>query len=438
MSFEEARAYLEGLGIDAMKAMPPSLHRIEAMCEALDHPERAVPAIHVTGTNGKTSTARIASSVLTAAGLSVGTFTSPHLQSVRERLTLAGEPISEEAFAELFDYLWPHLELVEGRLGEKLTYFELLTAMFFLWAAEQPMDAVVVEVGLGGLWDATNVVSAPVAVITNIGLDHTGLLGNDTESIAREKVGIVKPTSVLVTAERKPGILSLMSERALRLGAEVSVLERDFAVTNNKVAVGGRYVSIKTRASNYEDLFLPLHGSHQAINAATALEACARFLPGRTLEYDLVAEGLAQTEVPGRLETVSVRDRAAAPIVLDVAHNPDGMSALVTSLLEAFAFDHVRFVIGVLHDKDYGGMLAEMSRVPCSLIVTRATSMRSVPTEDLAKVAADVGLPCETAGDVPTAVDDAIAGFRDGEIICVTGSHYVVGEARSYLLGEKI
>ena len=177
VGFAEAEAYLNSLGIDAMKSLKPSLHRIQAICEALDHPELSIPTIHITGTNGKTSTARIASSLLAATGLTVGTYTSPHLQTVRERLALNGEPIAEEAFGEMFDHLRPYITLVEGRLGEKLSYFEILTGLYFLWAAEAPVDASVVEVGLGGRWDATNVVPAPVAVITNVGLDHTGLLG---------------------------------------------------------------------------------------------------------------------------------------------------------------------------------------------------------------------------------------------------------------------
>src|SRR5688572_8360673 len=190
MPFSEAKAHLDALGIDAMKSMAPSLHRIEALMDALDHPELKVPAIHITGTNGKTSVAKIASSLLTASGLKVGTYTSPHLTSMTERIALNGEPISEEDFGETFDHLTPYREVVEARLGENLTYFELMTALFYLWAADTPVDVAVIEVGLGGRWDATNVVEAPVAVITNIGRDHTALLG-DRPSIAADESGIV-------------------------------------------------------------------------------------------------------------------------------------------------------------------------------------------------------------------------------------------------------
>jgi dihydrofolate synthase / folylpolyglutamate synthase len=436
VSFEEARAYLDSLGVDAMKSMAPSLHRMEAICEALDHPENQVPAVHVTGTNGKTSTARIAASLLSAAGLSVATYTSPHLQSVRERLALGGEPIGTGEFGDVFDHLRPYLEHVEGRLGERLTFFEILTAMFFLWAADSAVDAAVVEVGLGGLWDATNVITAPVAVITNVGLDHTGLLGMERETIAKEKSGIIKPGSAVVTAERTPSVLSVIGEEADSAGARVSVLGRDFLVSDNRVAVGGRFLSVRAGGREYEDSFLPLHGSHQGVNAAVALEATTSFLPARTLDDDLVAEGFARTVIPGRLETIRADDESTPPVVLDVAHNPDGMSALITSLLEAFAFDKIVFVLGILGDKDYKGMLTEVGRVPCSVVATEAKSVRSVPPAELRAAAEELGLEAEVVDDVGSAVQSAQARAQPGELVCVTGSHYVVGEARSSLLGR--
>ncbi|HEU4480309.1 MAG TPA: folylpolyglutamate synthase/dihydrofolate synthase family protein [Actinomycetota bacterium] len=433
MGFDEAQAYLDSLGIDAMKDRGPSLHRIEVLCTALDHPERAAPAIHITGTNGKTSTARIVTSLLAATGLTVGTYTSPHLQTIRERIALSGDPITEESFGEMFDHLRPYLTLVEGRLGETLTYFEVLTALFFLWAAETPVDVMVVEVGLGGRWDATNVITAPVAVITNIGFDHTQLLGTDKAQIAREKAGIIKPSAVVVTGERTPGILEVIREEAEPLEAQVEVLERDFSVTENVVAVGGRYLSMTTSSRSYEDVFLPLHGSHQGVNAAIALEAVTRFLPSQELAQELVAEGFAATYAPGRLETVVQPSGSGPSVVVDVAHNPDGVSALVRSLVETFAFDRVVFVIGILADKDYEGMLAELARIPCSLVVTEASSVRSVPPEELLKVAEALGLQAEIVEGVPAAVGKAMQGALPGELVCVTGSHYVVGEARDFL-----
>lgn len=435
MGFAEAMAHLDALGIDVMKKMRPSMHRIEALCDALNHPERTVPAIHVTGTNGKTSTARIAASVLTATGLSAGTYTSPHLQTITERIVLAGEPISASDFGDVFDHLHPFLQTVEQKLGEGLTYFEVLTGMFFLWAAEAPVDAMVVEVGLGGRWDATNVVDAPVSVVTNVGLDHTKLLGDDRKEIAREKSGIIKKDAVAVTGERDPAVLAVIEGEASGVGATTSRLGRDFDVVGNRLAWGGRHLSIRTSASNYESLFLPLHGAHQGVNAAVALEAVARFLPGRLLDEEVVAEGLARAAVPGRLEVVRSGE-GVAPIVLDVAHNPDGMSALIASLAEAFTFTRVSFVVGILSDKDYVGMLTEVARLPSSLIVTQPKTVRSVPIDDLKMAAAEIGLACEAIDDVPDAVDAAVGGAAPEELVCITGSHYVVGEARTHLLGE--
>jgi dihydrofolate synthase / folylpolyglutamate synthase len=435
VGFDEARAYLDSLGIDAMKAAAPSLHRMEAICAVLNHPERQTPAVHVTGTNGKTSTARIAASLLSAAGLGVATYTSPHLQTVRERLVRGEEPIPAADFGAVFDHLRPYVEHVEKDIGERLTFFEILTAMFFLWTAESPVDAAVVEVGLGGRWDATNVVNASVAVITNVGLDHTGLLGMERETIAKEKSGIIKPDAMVVTAERAPGVLAVIGEQAESAHARVAVLEKDFALIENRVAVGGRYLSVRTGDRDYEDVFLPLHGSHQGVNAAVALEAVTSFLPARSLDQDLVAEGFVRAQIPGRIETIRADDESSPPVVLDVAHNPDGMSALVTSLLEAFAFERVVFVLGILGDKDYRGMLAEIARVPSALIVTEAKSVRTVPPAELRDAAAELDLEATIVQDVGAATRAARARAQPGELVCITGSHYVVGEARTALLG---
>jgi dihydrofolate synthase/folylpolyglutamate synthase len=432
VSFEDAQAHFDSLGTDAMRSRQPSLHRIEALCEALNHPERAVPAIHITGTNGKTSTARIATALLTAAGLSVATFTSPHLVSIRERLALAGEPISEDDFADIFSHMLPYAQLVEERLGEALSYFELLTAMFYLWTAEAPVDAAVVEVGLGGRWDATNVVTAPVAIITNIGLDHTQMLGGEREVIAREKAGIIAPDAVVVAGERAPHVLEVIEAEAARVGATVLAVDRDLVVSENRVAFGGRYLSIRTSVGRYDGLFLPLHGGHQALNAALALEASLRLIPARTLDRDIVVDGFAAVAAPGRLEVIARPD--GSTVVLDVAHNPDAMSALVSSLAESFAFDRVLFVIGLLDDKDLRGMLAELARVPSAMVATKAVSTRAVPPDDLRVVAEELGLDCLVVEDVPQAVEAATSAAVEGELVCVTGSHYVVGEARAALV----
>jgi dihydrofolate synthase / folylpolyglutamate synthase len=433
MSFNEAEAYLTSLGIDAMKSMGPSMHRIEALMEALDHPERRAPSIHITGTNGKTSVARIASALLTASGLNVATYTSPHLHSIRERLMLAGEPIGKQAFGEVFDHLKPYLTHVESRLGEKLTYFEVLTAMFFLWASEIPADALVVEVGLGGRWDATNMVPSSVAVITNIGLDHTALLGEERSTIATEKAGIIKADSDVVTAELTPDLLRVITDAASAVGARVSVAEKDHGVIENHLAVGGRYLSIRGSRQDYDEMFLPLHGKHQGVNAATALEAVTRFLPAQQLDDALVAEGFARTVVPGRLETVPTTDHAG--LILDVAHNPDGVSALVSSLTEEFAFERAIFVFGAMEDKDHQGMLLELARVPALVLLTQGGTGRvTLDPGRLSGSAEAVGLEFEIVPDVAGALGRARELAGDNDLICVTGSHYIVGEAREELV----
>jgi dihydrofolate synthase / folylpolyglutamate synthase len=433
-SFDEAQAYLDALGIDVMKKMRPNTTRIEALCEVLDHPERSAPVVHITGTNGKTSTAAVATSVLAATGLSVGTYTSPHLQTIRERIALNGQPIAEEDFGGVFEHIRPFIDLVEKRLGDRLTYFEVMTAMFFLWAAETPVDAMVVEVGLGGRWDATNVVDAPVSIITNIGLDHTGLLGMDRETIAREKAGIIKPEAQVVTAERTPSILQAIVDEANEQRAAMAVLEKDFSVPDNRIAVGGRYLLVNTSAQTYEGLFLPLHGSHQGVNAAVALEAASRFL-SKPLDHEVVSQGFAEARVPGRLETIRLHGDEAVPLIVDVAHNPDGMSALVSSLLEAFAFERAVFVVGILADKDYRGMLTELTRIPCSIISTKPNNVRSVDVDELAAVAAELGLECVAEPQVGAAIDMALDEAPGAGLVCITGSHYVVGEARQVLVG---
>lgn len=433
MSFDEAQSYLDRLGIDAMKKMAPSTKRIEALCEALNHPERSVPAVHVTGTNGKTSTARIASALLGATGLSVGTYTSPHLESMRERISLGGNPISEETFGEMFDHLRPYITLVEGRLGEQLTYFEVLTGLFYLWAAEQPVDAMVVEVGMGGRWDATNVLLESTAVITNISFDHTQLLGNDRVSIAGEKSGIIKPAGAVVTAELHPDALGVISKEAAQMEAGLVQYERDFRIDQNDLAIGGRYLSIETTARSYDGLFLPLHGAHQGLNAAIALQAVTTFLPAQQLDEDLVNEGFAAAEIPGRLEIVRQANESAPAVILDVAHNPDGMSALVSALIEAFAFERLVVVVGILDDKDHVGMMTELGRVQANLFLTEARHARSVATGELAATSERLGLEHQVIEGVPAAVSAALQDAGPSDLVCITGSHYVVGEARTFL-----
>lgn len=426
VSYEEATAYLEALGIDAMKTLAPSLHRIEGLCELLGHPEAQFPALHITGTNGKSSVARITTALLKETGLRVGTFTSPHLETVRERICLDGDPIPEVEFADVFAHLKPYLDEGERKAGERASYFETLVAMFLLWAADAPIDVAVVEVGLGGRWDATNVVRSPVSMITNVSLDHTAMLGKDRMTIAKEKAGIIKDGSTVVTGERAPDVLSVIGAEAEAAKAELVIVDRDFGVTENSLAVDGRYLSVRTRARDYDELFIPLHGAHQAANAAVALEAVTSFFPEETLEDDVIDAALRSVVVPGRMETIR-------QVILDVAHNPSGMSALVSSLAESFAPEQATFVVGFLDDKDYRGMLTELTRLPARIFATRANSERAVPPNEIASVAEELGMHC-TIEEAPTDAIEAAIDEADETLVCVTGSHYVVGEIRGYLL----
>ncbi len=431
MTYTDAVGYLDALGIDAMKGLAPSLQRIDAVCEIMGRPERSLPAIHVTGTNGKSSTTRIAASLLDAAGLTVGAFTSPHLGSIRERISVGGNPLGEEDFAQTFETVFPYVQMAEGKLGENLTYFEVLTAMFFLWAVEN-VDVAVVEVGLGGRWDATNVLDAPVAAITNVALDHSELLGDSPQKIAAEKVGIVKPEATLVTGERKPDVLAVLKREVEAQRAHLSAYGTDFDLLANDVAIGGRHLSIRTSAREYREVYLALHGSHQGVNAAVALEAATRFL-AKPLGEDVVAEGFARVEIPGRLETIRLEDRS---VLLDAAHNPDGMAALVGAVAGAFAFERLIVIFGALDDKDHVGMLSELRRLPVELILTQPANRRAVPVAVLAQAADALSLAHTASLDVASAVTAGIEASDAGALVVVTGSHYVVGEARTFLLAH--
>ncbi|MFN2526922.1 MAG: folylpolyglutamate synthase/dihydrofolate synthase family protein [Actinomycetota bacterium] len=427
MGYAAAEAHLNKLGIDAMKSLAPSLQRMEAICEALDHPERSLNAIHIAGTNGKSSVARLATALLQAAGLSVGTFTSPHLESVVERIAFTGEPLSREQFGDAFDHLEPYLDLVQKDLGEELSYFEVLTAMFFLWASDQPVDAAVIEVGLGGRWDATNLVPADIAVITNIDMDHVELLGPDLGAIAAEKAGVIKEASTVVVGERRPDALAPIATQAEGLGAELRLLGREFSVTQSHVALGGRYLDLEVGGTNYDSLFLPVHGSHQATNAALALAAVNAFL-AQPLSTAVVQEGFGAVKVPGRMESIRV---AGKLFLLDVAHNPAGMSAFVTGVLEAFAFDRACVIFGALSDKDHGGMLSELARLEPELIVTQPHTERAVPAAELSVAAKEFALEASVVPGIGQAVAAALRS--DADLVAVTGSHYLVGEARRAL-----
>ncbi|MFG1843512.1 bifunctional folylpolyglutamate synthase/dihydrofolate synthase [Micromonospora sp. NPDC049175] len=417
------------------------LDRIESLLDLLGSPQRAYPAIHLTGTNGKTSTARMIDSLLRAHGLHTGRYTSPHLETVRERISLDGEPVSEERFAAVYREIKPLAELVDARSDEPLTYFDMTTALAFATFADAPVDIAVVEVGLGGAEDATNVIQAGVCVITPIGLDHTEWLGDTLQDIALAKAGIIHPGATVISAAQEEEAAGPLLERCAEVGATLAREGGEFGVLGRAVAVGGQVLTLQGLGGVYDDVFIPLHGAHQAQNAAVALAAVEAFLGAgarRQLDVETVREGFASASSPGRLERV----RNAPTVLLDGAHNPHGMKATVTALQEEFAFSKLVAVVGVLADKDAEAMLELLEPVVDQVVVTRNSSPRAMPTEELAALAAEIfgDERVDSAEDMPDAIELAVAlaeenvpGELSGVGVLVTGSVVTVADARRLL-----
>ena len=430
----------EALAARHPHVMLPDLTRMRDLVDVLGSPQRAYPSIHLTGTNGKTSTARMIDALLRAHELRTGRYTSPHLESVTERIALDGQPITPERLAEVWDEIAPLVELVDSRHEERMTFFEVGTALAFAAFADAPVDVAVVEVGLGGTWDATNVLDAGTAVITPVDLDHTDMLGDTVGEIAAEKAGIVHAGATLVLAAQQPEAAEPILARAAHVGARVVAEGRDLAVVERRVAVGGQLLTLGTAAATYEDVLLPLHGAHQAHNALLAIAAVEAFLGGRALDADVVRDGFAAADSPGRLEVV----RTGPTILLDGAHNPAGARALAAALAEAFDVGRLVAVIGMLADKDAVGFLEGLGPAVDHVIATAPISPRALPAEDLAAIAEDVLGPdaVSVAATVPDALDRAVAeadvafaetGALGGVGVLVTGSLVTVGEARTLL-----
>ena len=422
--------------------MVPDVERITLLLDLLGSPQRAYPSIHLTGTNGKSSTARMVDALLQGFGLRPGRYTSPHLDSVTERITIDGQPLSEERFAEVYDELRPYVEIVDSRMPVPLTFFEVLTAMAFAAFADAPVDVAVVEVGLGGLWDATNVVQAGTAVVLPVGLDHVPLLGTTLAEIATEKAGIIHPGATVVLAQQQPEAAEVLLRRCVEVGATVAREGLEFGVLERATAVGGQLLTLQGLGGRYEDLYLPLHGAHQAANAAAALAAVEAFLGGGDkgmLDVELVREGFARTASPGRLEVV----RTSPTVLLDAAHNAHGMTATVAALADAFAFTHLVAVVACLRDKDVLSMLEVLEPAVAQVVVTQNGSPRALPVDQLADLARDVF--GEDRVTIEDALDDALStavALADAEAeyggagVLVTGSVVTVGEARTLLRRE--
>jgi len=428
----EALAWLDS-HIDFESSMPtrrtlPSLDRMEKLAALLGDPHTAYPVIHITGTNGKGSTAAMTSSLLAAMGLSVGTYTSPNLARVNERIARNGDPIDDEAFTDVLD----SLRRIESLMDEPPTRFELLTAAALTWFADEAVDVAVVEVGLGGTWDCTNIVHAAVSVVTNISYDHTEVLGPTLEDIARDKAGIFTAGGRAVVGETDPGLVALFRTAADAAGcSDFWVRGVEFACTSNRVAVGGRLVDLRTPAGAYGEVVLPLHGSHQGDNAACALAAAEAFF-GSPLPEDVVEEGLAAVRVPGRLEVVGRH-----PLVLvDGAHNAAGMLVLARSLAEEFTTEgETTAVVGMLTGRDPTAMLdALVSAGVRSVVVCAPDSPRAMPVGDVANAAASLGMEVSLAADPAEATRRAVERSGPDDRVVVCGSLYVVADARAALL----
>jgi dihydrofolate synthase/folylpolyglutamate synthase len=421
--------------ITAGRAVPPDLSRMRALMDVLGHPEQTAPVIHITGTNGKTSTARVLTSLLMAKGLRVGTFTSPHLSLINERIAADGQPIGDASLRDVMGTLAGIEPLVASALGDdvRLTWFELLTAAAFMWFADRPVDVVVLEVGMGGRWDATNVASATVAVVTNVGTDHLEFLGPTRADVAAEKAGIVERQSVLILGETSPELLPVFEAEE---PAQLWLAGREFDCSRNELAVGGRSLDLRTPAASYDGVWLDLHGSHQGRNFAYALAAAEAFFDS-PLDDKLVREAAATVSSPGRMEIV----RRSPLVVLDGAKNLEGATAAAAAVAEEFG--PTRSVILVV------GMLAGAAKQPAAMlealgvgtaavrvrlvVACPAPSPRTVPAAEVADAARSLGCGAVEAPGVAEALEMAFADAGEEDLVLVTGSLYVVGAARSAL-----
>ena len=446
-------------------SIEPTLDRIRALTELLGDPQRAYPVIHITGTNGKTSTARMIETLLRARGLRTGLFTSPHLSSMRERICVDGQPLSAERFADAYEEIVPYLDLIDASQPVRLSFFEVLTAMAFAVFADAPVDVAVIEVGVGGTWDCTNVADGAVAVVTPVSIDHTRYLGSTIPAIAADKAGIIKPGSVAVLAQQQLEAAEMLLRRVAEVGATVAREGLEFGVTSRELAVGGQLLGVRGLLGSYEELFLPLFGAYQASNAACALAAVEAFAGASAvdtaghgaggagpdgeptpLDDELVRRAFSEMSSPGRLEVV----RRSPLVLVDSAHNPAGMAATVEALSESFTFTGLVVVMAVSEDKDVPGILDELEPVATQLIVTGNSSARSLEPGKLADLAVSVFGPervTETAR-----LDDAIevavrladewdageargAGLPGSAAVLVTGSVVTAGDARLLLTG---
>ncbi len=429
MRFDDALARLEARQPEHMPE--PSLDRIREIVNYLDHPELTYPTIHVTGTNGKSTAARAAAAVACAHDLTAGLYVSPHLVQVTERFSVCGVDMKKREFAEEWAHLEPFLEVVDGLGHGEVTYFEAATALAFLWFADRPVGLGVFEVGMGGSWDATNVVIGDVAVITPIGMDHVAELGPTLADIATEKAGIIKDARVAVVRAQDPEVALVLARRADEVGAHLLHEGADWEVEDALLAVGGQSFSLRTPRATYEDLYLPAFGDYAVANAAAGVVAFESLTQGG-LNDQALREGLAAARSPGRLEVVGREPL----VVLDGAHNPDGALAMAGALARTFTWDRLHVVLAVSANKDIEGVVGPIAVLADVVHATRNDSVRSAEPEVVAAAARAAGVrDVEVHESVADAVAAARAAAEAGDAVVITGSLFTVGDAKRVLAG---
>jgi dihydrofolate synthase/folylpolyglutamate synthase len=414
----------------------PSIERIAALVDILGSPQLTYPTIHVGGTNGKTTTTRMIDALLFAHGLRTGRFTSPHLETYLERIAINGQSIDPKELIFSYNDIAAYLDLMDEKFEHPISFFEAITALAFVAFAEHPIDAGVIEVGMGGQWDATNVVDADVSVIMPIGFDHMEYLGNTLHEIASTKAGIIKENGFIVLAQQEPEAAKELIRKAAEVGADVVREGIEFSVTSRAIAVGGQLLTIQGVNEKYEEIFLPLHGRHQASNAAAALVAVEAFFGDQPLDIDAVRSGFASVVSPGRCEVVH-RDPT---IILDAAHNPHGAKALAETLRNEFNFDEIIAVVGVFGDKDATGIFKELEPIVDHVIVTQSSSERAMPSSEVEKIASSIfGVDRvfevqDLFQAIDKAISDSVRPLSEATVgIVITGSVVTVGQARTYL-----
>jgi dihydrofolate synthase/folylpolyglutamate synthase len=435
------QARIEAIEAALLKRWPetriePTLERIAALVDILGSPQLTYPTIHIGGTNGKTSTSRMIDSLLFQMGLRTGRFTSPHLESFLERIAINGEPISAAELIYSYNDIAAYLDLMDQKFPHPISFFEAITALAFVAFAEHPIDIGVIEVGMGGQWDATNVVDPDVCVIMPIGLDHTEYLGETLTEIAQTKAGIIKEGGFVILAQQEPESAIELLKQVAAVGADVAREGLEYSVLARSVAVGGQLVTIQGIKEIYTDIYLPLHGKHQASNAAAALVAVEAFFGDQDLDIEAVRAGFAQVQSPGRCEVV----HRNPTIILDAAHNPHGAGAIAQTLQSEFTFDEVIGIFAPMADKDVPGMLLELEQIMDYIIVTGNSSPRAMLIAELEKMAQEFfgADRVFTADSLSSGIEKAMADAKrplseDSIGILITGSVVSVGEARTII-----